>query len=64
MKIQIKNGYCPNYLTLGKVYEVVDEDEYPQDGLFTINCDYGSPLTIFLPSCPHLNGGEWELVDG
>lgn len=59
MKVKIKNGECPDYITIDKVYKVFDDEIYPEEDLVIIVCDYGLPLTIFLPSCPHLK--SWQV---
>ena len=64
MKVKIKsfNGELPDYLTLGKEYEVVS---FLLDGG---NCprivnDDGFKLILCLYSCDYLNGGSWEVVN-
>lgn len=61
MKIRIKSGECPDFLTVGKNYSVIEGDF--EDGLFSIKDDYNEVLVTFIHRCPHLNGGKWELVD-
>lgn len=60
MRIRIKSGECPNYLTVGKVYEVIPED----CNVIRIINDAGGAISIIRTiDCGHLNGGSWELVD-
>ena len=63
MKVKIKsfNGNLPNYLTLGKLYEVIGNNF--ASGLCYILDDYNDPCLIYLEDCSYLNGGEWEIVD-
>ena len=64
MKVKIKsfNGELPDYLTLGKVYEVVsillDGGNFPR-----IVTDDGFKLILCLYSCDYLNGGSWKIVE-
>ena len=61
MKIRIKtySGELPSYLTVGKVYEVVDSGA----GLFDILDDNGELIIVDLTKDTHLNKGEWEVVE-
>lgn len=64
MKIRIKSGYCPSYLTVGKVYGI----EYMnKEGKYFILCDFtfdnSEYVCISLDNCKHLNGGSWEIVN-
>lgn len=56
MKVRIKSGECPSYLTVGKVYDY--DIEY-----FEIEADDGFNIIVVLAECDHLNGGSWEVVD-
>lgn len=60
MKIRIKSGGCPSYLTLGKVYDVIPEN----CNVMRIISDDGDVIAIFRTiDCSHLKGGSWEIVD-
>lgn len=61
MKVKIKsfNGVLPEYLTVGKEYEVVD-GKYPY---FDIIDDCNENVYIDVNDCDHLNGGSWEVVE-
>lgn len=59
MKVRIKSGECPPYLTLGKVYEVVESD----NNGFEIIADNNNISYCLVNHCEHLNGGSWEIVD-
>ena len=61
MKVRIKSGECPSYLTVGKVYEA--HEDYKDLMACKIYGDNGRELTINLDYSPHLNGGSWEIVD-
>jgi len=65
MKVKIKsfNGNLPDYLTLGKYYDVIEPDEFFSDGLYYILDDYKDSCLIYLEDCGYLNGGEWEVVN-
>lgn len=66
MKVKIKsfNGNLPEYLTLGKLYDVINpDDEFFSDRLYYITDDYNGYCLIYLEDCEFLNGGEWEVVD-
>ena len=65
MKVRIKsfNGNLPNYLTLGKHYEVIEPDVDLIIGWYYILDDYNDSCLIYLEGCGYLNGGEWEIVD-
>ena len=61
MKIRIKSGECPSYLTVGKVYET---EKSMFDGLYYIKSDDSDFIYINLEfDGSHLNGGSWERVD-
>lgn len=66
MKVRIKSGECPSYLTVGKVYKVHRIVSY-DDGLFEITEDiaedHADHILCNFEGCPHLNGGSWEVVD-
>lgn len=51
MKVRIKSGECPSYLTVGKVYDV-EHDKY---GRAYVRDNNGYALT--------LKGESWEIVD-
>ena len=57
MKVRIKSGECPSYLTVGKFYEVVGVDA---DSIVN---DMKTWIPIDISNCKHLNGGSWEVVD-
>lgn len=63
MKVKIKsfNGELPDYLTVGKLYEVFDY-EYENDFgyLFDDEC---VEITFKQHGSQHLNGGSWEIVE-
>lgn len=61
MKIKIKsfNGELPDYLTEGKVYEVLYR---VWDGMYLINNDKMKGVVIDMDHCAQLDGGEWEVV--
>lgn len=61
MKVRIKsfNGELPSYLTVGKVYEVVDGCLPYVD----IIDDEGDCININIERSWHLNGGSWEVVE-
>ena len=61
MKVKIKSYYgeLPSYLTLDKVYEVID---YFDDTTPMIQDDVNSIIYIGIEYCHHLNGGSWEIV--
>ena len=63
MKIKIKsfNGDLPDYLTVGKVYEVIKPETNEDVG--TIISDDGYEITLIMEGTSHLNGGSWEVVD-
>ena len=63
MKVKIKsfNGELPDYLTVGKIYEVFDyEYEYDFGYLFD---DEGAEITFKQRRSQHLNGGSWEIIE-
>ena len=55
MKVRIKSGECPSYLTVGKVYEATK--------LLMLKDDDGDNILIVLHDCPNLKGGSWEIVN-
>ena len=59
MKVRIKSGECPSYLTVGKVYEVIEFDKWG----FSISDDNGDNRTCLFKLCGHLCTGSWEIVD-
>lgn len=62
MKIRIKSGDCPSYLTVGKVYEAKRLSF--SDKLWSLVDDQDDEIIINLTEdCPHLNGGSWEIVN-
>ena len=62
MKVRIKSGECPSYLTMGKVYDVVEFDENTHEhGVFNDN-NWHTWISINSDDI-HLNGGSWEIVD-
>lgn len=60
MKVRIKSGECPSYLTVGKVYEAKKTDNPLK---YFIEDDDGDDLICNLVDCFFLNGGSWEIVD-
>lgn len=62
MKIRIKshNGELPDYLTVGKVYDVNPSEGF--DGLYDLIDDHGDTINIDLDDCIH-SGGSWEVVE-
>lgn len=64
MKVRIKSGECPSYLTVGKVYEShsISIKKPSVIGCKIID-DLGRELSITLDYSSHLNGGSWEIVD-
>ena len=56
MKVRIKSGDCPSYLTGGKSYGAI---------LWFRNKFYIKELDIQISmnNCKHLKGGSWEIVD-
>jgi len=64
MKIRIKNhnGELPSYLTVGKVYTVVDK---LSDSVVSCISDDGFRFDACINgSSQRLNGGSWEVVSG
>lgn len=64
MKIKIKefNGDLPDYLTLGKTYDVVTPMNYL--GLAQIYTDDNCLCDVqLLSESMRLNGGSWEIVE-
>lgn len=55
MKVRIKSGECPSYLTVGKIYKV-----YSSNWIFD---DDGNYINILIDDCIHLDYGSWEVVD-
>lgn len=64
MRIRIKSGYCPAYLTIGKVYSI---EHMTKEGKYFILCDFefenSEYVCISLDNCKHLNDGSWEIVN-
>lgn len=60
MKVRIKSGECPSYLTVGKIYEAQKTDNPLK---YFIKDDDGDDLICNLVDCVFLNGGSWEIVD-
>jgi hypothetical protein len=56
---RIKSGTCPDYLTKGKWYEVVED--YGNGG--DIINDKGDKITIDYLQSTHLDGGSWEIKE-
>lgn len=63
MKVRIKSGDCPLYLTLGKDYDVVKVLSSMDGGLVNIKDDTDSLRYINISESSHLNGGSWEIVE-
>lgn len=63
MKIRIKSGECPYFLTEGKVYDAKVIELRENDILFAIKDDDGDHIACVLSGCTFLSGGEWELVN-
>lgn len=61
MKIRIKSGDVPDYLTRGKVYETCEE--YPDLMHCKIKDDKGRYMTINLYFSHHHHGFSWDIVD-
>lgn len=59
MKVRIKSGDCPSYLTVGKVYDCYENNDR---GCKIID-DRGDNITGIFLGCAHLNGGSWEIVE-
>ena len=61
MKVKIKSFNCelPEYLTLGKVYDVIHGCGIYVD----IAGDDGFPVFLDINDCSHLNGGSWEVIE-
>lgn len=62
MKVRIKSGECPSYLTMGKVYEAYTNKEITGNA-FIIELDNGSFMKGYFNDCPRLKGGSWEILD-
>ena len=65
MKIKIKNfnGELPDYLTVGKGYEI--EHINSEGGRFIISDLEGDDddyILVSMSDCKHLNGGSWEVM--
>lgn len=60
MKVRIKSGDCPSYLTRGRFYEAHKTDNPLK---YFIEDDDGDDLICNLFDCVFLNGGSWEIVD-
>lgn len=63
MKVKIKEyfGELPDYLMLGKVYEVSLSEGF--ESLYDLEDDDGDTLNILLEGCSFLNEGSWEIVN-
>ena len=63
MKIRIKsfNGELPEFLTAGRVYDVVKVPDSMHR--VVINDNNGNRMSTNLYKSGYLNGGSWELVD-
>lgn len=63
MKVKVKsfNGELPEWLTVGKKYDVI-HDHYNDGDLLDIDDDEDSVITIKPDYCSFLNGGSWEVV--
>lgn len=48
-----------DYLTAGKEYEVTDQGDLG----FYIVCDDGESAYALFVGCPHLNGGNWRIIE-
>ena len=59
-QIKIKSGVCPDHLTEGKWYEVVQENG--DDGGDIID-DTGRSIYIHYEKSVHLNDGSWEVLE-
>ena len=64
MKIKIKNfnGELPDYLTVGRVYNVFSDKIH---GIIfsEIFADNGKFISVNIDNCDRLNGGSWEIVN-
>lgn len=58
MKVTIKSGDCPSYLTIGKVYDALNISEY---GCNIVD-DNHDVINILFEDCAFLRGGSWEIV--
>lgn len=65
MKIKVRFiiGELPEYLTLEKVYETINNEINSELCLYEILSDDGQSDFISLKDCPHLNGGDWEVIE-
>jgi len=61
-KVQAPEG-CESYLTAGKIYDVVNCYASESGYFFNIIDDDGDTLICSGSQCPHLNGGNWIIVD-
>ena len=63
MKIRIKsfNGELPEYLTAGRIYDVVKMPDSMHR--VVINDNNGNRMSTNLYKSGYLNGGSWEIVD-
>lgn len=60
MKVRIKSGDCPSYLTFDKVYDAFTV----VDGLgCNIIDDDHKTINILFDDCSFLDGGSWEIVE-
>ena len=61
MKVKIKsfNGELPDYLTVGKEYEVKNFN----GSSVLIESDHGELIFTEINGTSHLNGGSWEVVE-
>lgn len=66
MKVKIKscNGGLPEYLTMGRVYDVVDTNSFGKKCNYQyIKDDMNRLLVIAIENSNILNGGSWEIVE-
>lgn len=59
----VKTDYVPDgtgYITSGKEYEV--DNENCESGGYIIN-DRGRKIYIYYPSCAHLGGRAWTVIN-
>lgn len=59
MKVRIKSGECPSYLTHDKWYEASPSKAYD----CIIESDCGELIGIDFKDSDFLNGGSWEIVE-
>ncbi len=64
VKIRIKSGSVPDYLTKNKIYEAETLSQATEYGglTFVFTDDDGNRIGVNQKNSAHLNGGEWELV--